>query len=135
MFPFKSIAPALLDAKRSASQTIFVPNDYFPLPADANPGAQPIYDSFIDSLQTYLNASIDTRSFADIWNSSGTMDQVQQTIPLRDLSYFDRLLPGKSISRYMSVTIRADGSFPVDQLWQALVRGLRLSARWANPFH
>ncbi|GHJ85048.1 hypothetical protein NliqN6_1450 [Naganishia liquefaciens] len=63
-------------------KTIFVPNDYFPLPADANPGAQPIYDSFIDSLQTYLNASIDTRSFADIWNSSGTMDQVQQTIPL-----------------------------------------------------
>jgi hypothetical protein len=62
-------------------KTIFVPNDYFPLTADANPAAQPIYDAFIDSLQSYLNATIDTRSFADIWNSSGTMDQVQQTIP------------------------------------------------------
>lgn len=59
-----------------------MPNDYFPLSADANPAAQTIYDSFIDYLQSYLNASIDTRSFADIWNSSGTMDQVQQTIPL-----------------------------------------------------
>jgi hypothetical protein len=63
------------------AKTIFVPNDYFPLTSDANPAAQPIYDAFIDSLQSYLNATIDTRSFADIWNSSGTMDQVQQTIP------------------------------------------------------
>ncbi|KAJ9119397.1 hypothetical protein QFC24_005630 [Naganishia onofrii] len=62
-------------------KTIFVPNDYFPLSSDANPAAQPIYDSFIDSLQSYLNATIDTRSFADIWNSSGTMEQTQQTIP------------------------------------------------------
>ncbi|KAJ9114132.1 hypothetical protein QFC20_001648 [Naganishia adeliensis] len=62
-------------------KTIFVPNDYFPLASDANPAAQPIYDNFIESLQSYLNASIDTRSFADIWNSSGTMEQVQQTIP------------------------------------------------------
>ncbi|KAJ9110281.1 hypothetical protein QFC19_001684 [Naganishia cerealis] len=62
-------------------KTIFVPNDYFPLSSDANPAAQPIYDAFIDSLQSYLNATIDTRSFADIWNSSGTMEQTQQTIP------------------------------------------------------
>ena len=27
------------------------------------------------------------------------------------------------------------GLFPVGQLWQALVRGLRLSARWTNPLH
>lgn len=64
------------------AKTIFVPNDYFPLASDANPAAQPIYDTFIESLQSYLNASIDTRSFADIWNSSGTMQEVQQTIPL-----------------------------------------------------
>ncbi|KAL8286683.1 hypothetical protein RQP46_004211 [Phenoliferia psychrophenolica] len=54
----------------SLPQTVYMSDDVFPLPSTAAPGAQKIYTKFYNDLADFLNATVDTRSLATIWNST-----------------------------------------------------------------
>ncbi|KAK4698989.1 hypothetical protein P7C70_g7282, partial [Phenoliferia sp. Uapishka_3] len=73
-FSFRSFGKAWYgDAFKTYSKMpkrIFVPDDYFPLDSTAPAGAQAIYAKFISELSSLLNAKVDTRSLATMWNAS-----------------------------------------------------------------
>lgn len=68
-------------ADRNSSQTIHVPDDLFPVASDA---AQEVYSEWLAKLQTFLDASIDTRNVSLLWS-------LNQTAPGHDQDFQDYL--------------------------------------------